>query len=439
MRTGGLRNGLWAMLLVAGLALGGSVAAQAPDAASPGQDAFSQGLAAAAAQQYPLALEYFTAAQKAEPNRSDVWFNLGLASSKIPGHEFRALGFLQAYLLEVPNSPKRPAIEQLMKQLGIPIEAKLLALLDEHRAMMHAPYGSKQEALAGFRDRAIQSLQAEEAASQQPSVFVYNALTRAFAKSGNVNDALTYLSQYEDYVDKGFSDHTHSFLSGEVRDLESVYRDLIAAYARRNDVKSAAAIYERIKKRARYIQDAQMGNAGANMATDAVSWFACLQQRSGGRTAAAATLRQWLTVIAVPPISQDRTETPTAIQDLAAAQHLSGDPQAAANTLKLVKSRYEFNDMTAPMFPPTFNPLPLSSSATDYRESIDCWTPERRKQKFLTLGLGGFLLWRQDELHFDAGLEDIRQNGKDTLMTQFEILIENMAEAYNELKFRGKG
>jgi len=58
--------------------------AQTVAPAASANDVFSQGLAAANTQQYELALEYFTAAQKAHPNNSEIWFNLWFAPSKIP-------------------------------------------------------------------------------------------------------------------------------------------------------------------------------------------------------------------------------------------------------------------------------------------------------------------------------------------------------------------
>lgn len=53
------------------------------------------GLAAAQQQDWKLAIRYFLDAQKIDPDASQVWFNLGLASSKLPDHEFRAIAWFK--------------------------------------------------------------------------------------------------------------------------------------------------------------------------------------------------------------------------------------------------------------------------------------------------------------------------------------------------------
>ena len=70
----------------------------------------NRGLAAVQQQHYKSAYRYFLDAQKISPDASQVWFNLGLAASKIPGHEFRAIAWLKAYLLANPNVKNAEAI-----------------------------------------------------------------------------------------------------------------------------------------------------------------------------------------------------------------------------------------------------------------------------------------------------------------------------------------
>jgi len=87
-----------------------SAHSQEIELAPAAQDSMNRGLAAVQQQHYKSAYRYFLDAQKISPDASQVWFNLGLAASKIPGHEFRAIAWLKAYLLANPNVKNAEAI-----------------------------------------------------------------------------------------------------------------------------------------------------------------------------------------------------------------------------------------------------------------------------------------------------------------------------------------
>ena len=94
------------------------------------QAAMERGLASAQQQDYKLAYRYFLDAQKADPEASRIWFNLGLAAAKIPGHEFRAIAWFKAFLLANPTAGSAAAVRSQITQLEVEFEGRLLKVVD---------------------------------------------------------------------------------------------------------------------------------------------------------------------------------------------------------------------------------------------------------------------------------------------------------------------
>jgi hypothetical protein len=100
------------------------------------KEPLQKGLAAAQQQDWKLAIRYFLEAQKADPDAPQIWFNLGLASSKLPGYELRALAWFQAYLLAVPDAPKADAIRQQIATLEVAFESRMSKVIDALEAVV---------------------------------------------------------------------------------------------------------------------------------------------------------------------------------------------------------------------------------------------------------------------------------------------------------------
>src|SRR5262245_48478893 len=69
------------------------------------QEAFDKGVIAAKQKDYQVAIRFFQEARTLAPDAREIFFNLGLAESKIPGHELRAICWFGAYLAANPNVP----------------------------------------------------------------------------------------------------------------------------------------------------------------------------------------------------------------------------------------------------------------------------------------------------------------------------------------------
>ena len=94
-----------ALLLL--LAIGFAHAALPPLA----QQAMKQGLGAAKAKDFIRAIQYFEEGRVVAPAAPDFLYNLGLAESKIPGRELRAITWFGAYLAANPHASNAAAVK----------------------------------------------------------------------------------------------------------------------------------------------------------------------------------------------------------------------------------------------------------------------------------------------------------------------------------------
>jgi tetratricopeptide (TPR) repeat protein len=83
------------------------------------QDALKKGIIAAQQQDYLQAIRFFQDARKIAPDASEIYFDLGLAESKIPGRELRAICWFEAYLAANPNAPNAAAVRVQIHTLDV--------------------------------------------------------------------------------------------------------------------------------------------------------------------------------------------------------------------------------------------------------------------------------------------------------------------------------
>ncbi|MBX7173428.1 MAG: hypothetical protein K1X72_20840 [Pyrinomonadaceae bacterium] len=98
------------------------------------QDALDKGIIAAKLPDYPLAIKYFEEARKIAPDAPIIYFNLGLAESKIPGRELRAICWFAAYLTAEPNTPNRAAILEQIKILEVKNQRNFQRIVEAMKA-----------------------------------------------------------------------------------------------------------------------------------------------------------------------------------------------------------------------------------------------------------------------------------------------------------------
>ncbi|MDP3753138.1 MAG: hypothetical protein Q8Q98_14885 [Polaromonas sp.] len=112
---------LFTLVFLAFAATSFNVAAAPPAPLAPAaQEALDKGIIAARVPDYLLAIRYFEEARKLAPAAPVVFLNLGLAESKIPGRELRAMAWFGAYLSAYPDAPNVAAVRE---QIGV-LEAR---------------------------------------------------------------------------------------------------------------------------------------------------------------------------------------------------------------------------------------------------------------------------------------------------------------------------
>jgi tetratricopeptide (TPR) repeat protein len=102
------------------------------------QEAFDKGVTAAKLPDFPLAIRYFEEARKIAPEAPVIYLNLGIAESKIPGRELRAICWFSAFLAADPNSEKAAAVKEQIQLLEVKSQSNLSRLV---KMLQDSPIG----------------------------------------------------------------------------------------------------------------------------------------------------------------------------------------------------------------------------------------------------------------------------------------------------------
>ena len=86
---------------------------------SAAQEALNKGILAAKVPDYPLAIRFFEEARKLAPQAPVIFMNLGVAESKMPGRELRAIAWFGAYLAAAPDAPNAAAVKEQIAVLEV--------------------------------------------------------------------------------------------------------------------------------------------------------------------------------------------------------------------------------------------------------------------------------------------------------------------------------
>lgn len=112
------------------LLAGAHAASPAPAPLTPAaQEAIDKGIIAAKVPDYQLAIRYFDEARKLAPQAPVVHLNMGLAESRIPGRELRAMAWFGAYLAAHPDAPNAAAVKEQIGVLEVRNQSNVSRLL----------------------------------------------------------------------------------------------------------------------------------------------------------------------------------------------------------------------------------------------------------------------------------------------------------------------
>ena len=93
------------------------------------QEALNKGIIAARVPDYLLAIRFFEEARKLAPTAPVVYLNLGLAESRIPGRELRAMAWFGAYLSTYPDAPNAAAVKEQIRVLNVRNQSNVSRLI----------------------------------------------------------------------------------------------------------------------------------------------------------------------------------------------------------------------------------------------------------------------------------------------------------------------
>ncbi len=122
---------LLALVLLAATAMAqtrASASAAAP-LSIDAQEAINKGIIAAKSGDYLLSVRYFQAARKIAPDAPEIYYDLGLAESKLPGRQLRAIAWFGAYLAANPTAANAAAVKDQVNLLEVKSQSNILQLI----------------------------------------------------------------------------------------------------------------------------------------------------------------------------------------------------------------------------------------------------------------------------------------------------------------------
>ena len=93
------------------------------------QEAVNKGIIAAKVPDYLLAIRFFEEARKIAPQAPVIYLNLGLAESRIPGRELRAIAWYGAYLAAYLDAPNAAAVKEQIAVLDVRNQSNVSRLI----------------------------------------------------------------------------------------------------------------------------------------------------------------------------------------------------------------------------------------------------------------------------------------------------------------------
>src|SRR5205085_12567733 len=111
---------------------------------SAAQEALNKGIIAAKVPDYPLALRLFEDARKLAPQAPVIFLNLGIAESKMPGRELRAIAWFGAYLAATPDAPNAAAVKEQIAVLEVRNQSNIATFLKSVQVAASQMRGDKK-------------------------------------------------------------------------------------------------------------------------------------------------------------------------------------------------------------------------------------------------------------------------------------------------------
>lgn len=299
-----------------GVAIPSSAASASPLPAAA-QEAVNQGMSADQQGNYLAAIGHFREALTAAPDDPQIFFNLGVAESKIPGRELRAISWFGAYLSVEPDAPNTKAVLKEINTLRSVHRQTLLAvvrLADE--AAAHSGNDGFVAVVDQYRARAGDfSTALIKAAAFQPRLrdSVYSEIALSQALAGDSAGAIATFGLIE---------------AEEVRSVAQTRA--IEAQLDVGDIQGALQIWSLMSSLAR------VNGVGGFGEPTAASLIAGVRSKLGDRAGAKAIIAAALRDAAL--VTGNRHSV---YVDIAKAQARDGDMSGALRTVSLLEDTFD--------------------------------------------------------------------------------------------------
>ena len=190
------------LLSIAVLLCAGSIHAQLPPAA---QEAFDKGVLAAQQQEWMIAIQNLEKARLSAPDAPIIYFNLGLAESKVAGRELRATAWFGAYLASNPNAPNASAVKDLIARLQIKNDGNTFRLI---QSFQDAVYGTERQRVFNSQTDTVIDL---------------------WASTGNFAGALQYADSFQDPYYKNWVQRMVARRQADAGDMAGAHQTFLIA------------------------------------------------------------------------------------------------------------------------------------------------------------------------------------------------------------------
>ena len=216
------------------------------------QAAMKKGIIAAQQQDYLLACRFFQDARKLAPDAPEVFYNLGLAESRIPGRELRAMAWFGAYLSAYPDVPNAAAVKEQIEVLDVKNQSNTSRLIKQVQDAASQVSGDNgeipvylAELWAEAGDITVALKTADLIQSDIRKSRALNIIAEAQAKAGDIAGAQMTTELIRDASDKSSAQLAIAQAQAEGGDIAGALKtaDLIqnADYKRATQIRIATA------------------------------------------------------------------------------------------------------------------------------------------------------------------------------------------------------
>jgi hypothetical protein len=292
-----------------------------PPEAQAGVD---KGVLAAKQQDFVLAIRYFQDARKLAPRAPEIYYDLGLAESRIPGRELRAIAWFGAYLTANPTAVNVAAVNDFISGLQIKNQGNI------NRLIKTAQDAASQPGNEGHLDDVARLwLETGDLAAALKTADLNHSATDSDTIASNKGRALNNIAEAQAKAgDTAGARKTFeaALQTGEL--IQETYikgslqQDIARAQARAGDIAGAQ-------------KSATLINYGAFSGSEGVkskfqSFIAETQAESGDIAGAKETLA---VALKIANSIQDAYEKPDALEEVVKVQAKLGDIPGAKETL----------------------------------------------------------------------------------------------------------